>query len=493
MNKVRISRIELQNFKNVRLGVVDFSKESHKYAASILGLYGQNGSGKTALVEALGLLKHSLSAVPLSMIAEAVPWWDLISVDSDFATLGFRFLVDDEVLGSGCEVDYRFSIRPRRLELPPGANAEKNGPVKMDIFNETLSFSYTTESSRKSRLQTYIDTTECDTFKPDSKYRLFAGSDKKIFADLVVEKRLALETSRSYIFSPVFYDIISRSASVKDGNVDAPQDIRACLTVLRRLREFGTHNLMVVQGSAFSLLNLNMMPLSFAYASEKGRTSGTVLLPFKGPTLLPKHLFEVVSNVLGEMNIVLGQLVPGLTISIREIGQRLMQDGSIGIDAELVSHKNSRPIPLRNESEGIRKIISVLHLLIEVYNNPTVTAVIDELDSGIFEYLLGELLKIVSERGRGQLIFTSHNLRPLETLDKDFIAFTTTNPDNRYIRLRNVKPSNNLRDFCYREIIIGGQNEKIYESTSNAKIAFAFAQAGDNIYNAYGREAGHES
>ena len=64
---------------------------------------------------------------------------------------------------------------------------------------------------------------------------------------------------------------------------------------------------------------------------------------------------------------------------------------------------------------------------------------VDELDAGIFEYLLGELLKVISEKGKGQLIFTSHNLRPLETIDKGFIAFTTVNPENRYIRFVNVK------------------------------------------------------
>ena len=64
---------------------------------------------------------------------------------------------------------------------------------------------------------------------------------------------------------------------------------------------------------------------------------------------------------------------------------------------------------------------------------------IDELDSGIFEYLLGEILRIISEKGKGQLIFTSHNLRPLETIDKGFVAFTTTNVNNRYIRFSNVK------------------------------------------------------
>ena len=78
------------------------------------------------------------------------------------------------------------------------------------------------------------------------------------------------------------------------------------------------------------------------------------------------------------------------------------------------------------------------------------------------------------------MIFTSHNLRPLETLDKGFIAFTTTNPMNRYIRMINVKATNNLRDFYYRDIVLGEQSEPVYETTNNSEIALAFREAGVN-------------
>ena len=107
------------------------------------------------------------------------------------------------------------------------------------------------------------------------------------------------------------------------------------------------------------------------------------------------------------------------------------------------------------------------------------TVVIDELDSGVFEYLLGEIQRILAEKGKGQLVFTSHNLRPLETLDKGFIAFTTTNPQNRYIRMINVKTTHNLRDFYYRDIVLGEQNEPVYEMTNNSEIAMAFREAGN--------------
>ena len=128
----------------------------------------------------------------------------------------------------------------------------------------------------------------------------------------------------------------------------------------------------------------------------------------------------------------------------------------------------------------IKKIIAILNLLINVYNNSSITVCIDELDSGIFEYLLGEILSIICQKGKGQLIFTSHNLRPLETLDKSCIVFTTTNPKNRYVRFTNVKRTNNLRDLYYRNIILGENGEYLYEKTNNHQIAYALREAGEN-------------
>ena len=149
-----------------------------------------------------------------------------------------------------------------------------------------------------------------------------------------------------------------------------------------------------------------------------------------------------------------------------------------GIRIGLTSCRKGREIPLVYESDGIKKIVSVLQLFIEIYNRPSMTVAVDELDSGIFEYLLGELLSIIQERGKGQLIFTSHNLRPLETLPTLCTAFTTTDPDERYIRIRNMKRSNNLRSSYYRNIILGNDHYTLYDETENYKIAAAFHKAG---------------
>lgn len=67
----------------------------------------------------------------------------------------------------------------------------------------------------------------------------------------------------------------------------------------------------------------------------------------------------------------------------------------------MILYKNNKEIPLKYESEGIKKIISILQLLIVVYNTSPITVAIDESDSVIFEYLLGELLNIISKKVKG--------------------------------------------------------------------------------------------
>ncbi len=77
---------------------------------------------------------------------------------------------------------------------------------------------------------------------------------------------------------------------------------------------------------------------------------------------------------------------------------------------------------------------------------------IDELDSGIYEYLLGECLEVMQDKAKGQLIFTSHNLRPLEILENDSLLYTTVNPENCYIKSSYIKNTQNTRLSYLRTI-----------------------------------------
>ena len=136
---------------------------------------------------------------------------------------------------------------------------------------------------------------------------------------------------------------------------------------------------------------------------------------------------------------------------------------------EVLANRNGTELPLRDESDGIRRLISLLSLWTAAYNDPSFTLAIDEFDAGIFEYIWGEMLEIFAESGLGQLIFTAHNLRPLEVISKKFLFFTSTDPKDRYVQLKSIARTNNMRNVYFRQIE-NGNEEKVYNETKREAI-----------------------
>ncbi|MDO4292753.1 MAG: AAA family ATPase [Eubacteriales bacterium] len=462
---VRIESIEIRNFKNVSYGHLDFVNSSKNRMVSILGIYGQNGSGKTALIDALELLRLAFSG-------RVVParFADYINVDSEVATIKYNFKVSNQQVNSAYSGFYEVSLRRELNSM--GHNTEIpsiDEGYRAVLFDEVLAYSYENKDL-KVRLSPVIDTRAAEdaVFLPAAKYQSIIGKDKEVLKNLFVAKQIAYATSRSFVFSRELLNAIRQNCKV---------DYHRSL--IESLVFFGNFQLFVINTTNTGLISMDALPLAFNY-DENGKASiGNILIKLNESSLIPETALNIVHKIIDCMNVVLPQLVPGLTIGVKDMGPQLYPNGTPGYCIQLMSQKNSREIPLQYESEGIKKLISILQLLIVIYNKPSMTVAIDELDAGIFEYLLGEILRIISEKGKGQLVFTSHNLRPLETLDKCFIAFTTTNPKNRYIRMSNVKTTNNLRDLYYRDIILGEQKEPVYEPTNNSEIAMAFREAGD--------------
>lgn len=464
---VRIEEIEISDFKNVVHGTLRFDNPRKNYAASIVGLYGQNGSGKTALIDAVSLLKHLLSGKKLP-----VYFSDCINVDANSATIKYTFSVQADK--TEYTAIYQLSIRKDIDESDRNID-DVNGDIryKTTVFNEKLSCSYKSDSEN-AQMSVIANTDTDAVLVPNTKFKMLCGNDKDITTSLLVAKRIAQESSTSFLFSKAMLNALRKNDSESDGDGKS-----AYLSLFERLIWYGNYELFVIDTKSTGLIQFNALPLTYRL-TEDGKTSlGSIPINLNDVTVIQVELYETVCKVIKRMNIVLEQLIPGLKIYVKKLGEQLMPNGQTGCRIQLVSGKNSKEIPLKYESEGIKKIVSILQLLIVMYNSASITVAVDELDSGVFEYLLGEILRIISEKGKGQLIFTSHNLRPLETLDKGFVAFTTTNPENRYIRLTNVKTNNNLRNFYYRDIILGEQDEPLYERTNNSEIALAFIEAGE--------------
>ena len=89
---------------------------------------------------------------------------------------------------------------------------------------------------------------------------------------------------------------------------------------------------------------------------------------------------------------------------------------------------------------------------------------------------LGEILEMFAERGMGQLIFTAHNLRPLEVISKRFLFFTSTDPKDRYVQLKSIARTNNMRNVYFRQIE-SGDEERGYNVTQREEIRKALREA----------------
>ena len=151
-------------------------------------------------------------------------------------------------------------------------------------------------------------------------------------------------------------------------------------------------------------------------------------------------------EVISDINSVLGTIIPNMSINIIKAS-----DGSISLH----SLKNGTPIPLRSESEGIIKLISLISVLVFVYNERGSALIIDELDASIYEYLLGEIMEVFRNGAAGQLIFTSHNLRVLEMIDRRSLIISTADPDDKYIRLpEDIPDTENLRNYYLRTVLL---------------------------------------
>ena len=380
----RLSRIEIYNFKNIKRAELDFKN-------SILGLYGQNGSGKTALIDVLDLIKTILCGHSVSS-----DFSDLIHVDAEYSRIVVQFIIDENERHSEIEYSFKFN--------------------RSCIYDEILSYAYTDGETRvvKSKL---IDTSNSPTFSPVSKYKSLIGPSKENELDVMVIKKMVRKEFRSFIYSSEFLEVVrNRSNECKD------KEFMRHMYILESLVNFANYELFVVKSKCC----------------------------IDDSMVLSKSALDVYKRKIESMNRVLPYLVPDLTMGVKVLGKELMRDSSVGYRVELVSNN----IPFQYESDGVKRIVSILQPLIEIFNNTSVVVAIDDLDCGIHEYLFGEIVKLMCEQAKGQLIFTAHNLRPLEIINKKFLVFTTTDPDNRYVRYKNIAAHNNLRNVYIRDIAL---------------------------------------
>ena len=446
---VRIREVELKNFKNVNKGKITFIKSDKKQDyENIIGLYGQNGSGKTTFVNVLDLIKSYIAneVCVMPFVNRMQEFYDYFSIGSNNKST-VNVIFDMYIKNKQVKVDYRISF-------------------KTDSNNST----YFVDSER---LAYYTDNENGLLEFKSKKYEFSANmaSTLNISEDeLSSSIQFNISNRLSAFFNDFFISLLSKKCSNS-----------LIVDIITQLRFFAKFNMFVITNKQFGLINLQWnIPFIFRYSKNKEvtnqdnkkvmqeeLTSGSQIIDLRRPQQVPINFYEKLKAMLDNINEVLIRLIPDTKVEIIDT-DCILREGVIGKSIELVTIRNGIKIPMRNESTGILKIISIIQTLIAYCTFDDIFVAIDELDAGIYEYLFGALLELLSNEGKGQLFFSSHNLRPLEILNKNSIYFSTTNPNNRYIKFSNVKTNNNLRDFYFRTIMLGGQKEQVYKEDDMA-------------------------
>ena len=318
---------------------------------------------------------------------------------------------------------------------------------------------------------------EKELFHPKKFYRYYENKIESMVALGIAqqatenfnEEKQRTEVS-SFLFSKKAQDVFAK----------AEDDVAKIFRFSSILQNYGIYDLAVIENEYYALLalNLDMIPVNIGWSdSVRSRISG-IMLRLTDINVVAKEIYPYVANTIKQINIVMQALIPEIQLEIYNAFDKLMENGKDGIQFEIITLRGGARIPLLYESAGIKKLISICSNLVACYNRESYCLVVDELDSGIYEYLLGECLEAMQEKAKGQLIFTSHNLRPLEILENEFLIYTTVNPENRYIKSAYIKNTQNTRLSYLRSVKLGGQKEKLYNETNIYEIELAMRRAG---------------
>ena len=467
---IRFSGITLTNIKNVKNGHIEFPHASDKdfNHSDILALYGQNGSGKTAVVESFGLLSD------LYQKGEHYIDENLIHMGENEAEISYFFVMEKD--SSIYEILYKVGLHKKLFEYDSAnetAMDESTLKKKVSLCYEKILFRDISQNRRpKYKLLLGWEDIGKDmvSFKPDKiAHAIFQRDfssgqihqEKITEADyfrLIMNLLTAKEKNYSFFFS-------------KENRVEFEKELDVTSRILYKALYEYSANLRVVKN-----IEAWMSCSTFFLVLSEFQEKKTKYLNLLESTKVSMEELDSLEKSFERISLILTTIVPGLIVVTESVPVTL-DSGEKGAAVSILSVREGRRLPLRCESAGVIKLISLLSHFLFFYSDPSALVVVDELDSGIFEFLLGQIIGILQKHGKGQMLFTSHNLRALEVLDKNSLVFTTANPENRFIRLKGIRETNNIRSIYIRSLQVGGQDEDLAFETNDAMIRNAFGLA----------------
>lgn len=465
---VRLVSLTLDGVRNVAHGVINF--DDLESGGSVTGIYGQNGSGKTSVIDAIDILRHLMAGWQLPKGSA-----DTVNADTKIATITALYRLSGNN-GENVYVEYAVTLTTNDTNQIA------------HVTGETLRMGFDPKRIGRPIVERHR-TNGRTTSLPAYAWRSLLSIDS-IRSDMDFFDRANQFDGMSFMFTPYqalsrvadndtqltlshFVEVAKHTDGLSSRTIEY-LDIKLAplCALLEQLAAYARNDVYVSTTRVSSMASYQYAPI------VDTRNGETILLDLLGPNLMDDERLERVRDIIGTYNLLLPTLVPHLRLSLTEAPAPSDKQGRHRTQVEVMSTRGGVVFPFRNESEGVIRITMLLSLYVRVYNSPNVLVAVDEIDSGVFEKLLGDILRQLTSGIRGQLVFTAHNLHPFEVLPNTCLRTTTVDTYDRFSKGPRIKPTSNGRNVYRDAADLGWDGPDLYDAPPARMFANALFRAG---------------
>lgn len=275
-------------------------------------------------------------------------------------------------------------------------------------------------------------------------YDSFAKISLEIVDNVNLIYNFSVKFSRNDIISEKLVIDDCEIYSIGEGSFNYPK-IFSNVTDVKTLLDKGSLQSIFFRDSCFDIirLRLNNSNLDLFVRFFKNLTYISANYTYNG--VIPIRLGDKMYNLLKRLHLTddwykhLSLVYNRINIVLKKLLKRelILCDRGPVIDnireyQTMVRYKGIL-IDITEESLGIKRLILYLIYLIPLMNDSDSCLCVDEIDSGIFELLLKELLLATDSTLSGQFVFTAHNFEAINVLQSESVVIATLDDNDRFI------------------------------------------------------------
>lgn len=382
--KVRLLEFRIKNIRNVKDDMIrfkgydaiklgDFSEQS-----DILGIEGENGTGKTTFTKAIGLMQSVIKGQELDKRV-----MNIMRQTASESSIESCFYI--HTLTERHIVKYAFGIEI--IE------------EKLVVTKEKLTYSVFSDN-RWNKQKTLIsyDIRKENFLTPLEKYRAVTRKDRSLKIDLKVAKGLAIERGTSFIFVEA-YNLFKEHLE---------QD-NPLIMMIDHLQAYVKNNMLVSSEYANGEI-----PISTGI--------GDKFINLYTTNFITEERYQSLCREVEQINVLLAAISPEQQLLMCDQGKQYIVANTLGRKVEIQAIHEEYRVSLSDEASGIKNLISILFYIQRLLEQAYSFVCIDDIDTNLSEKLFRAVMKLIVSRAKGQLLFTARDLFVVETICRDMGA-----------------------------------------------------------------------